>query len=186
MAAEAIRLADQGEPVSAGSDSAVERADTEQHEVNSDSLSAAAGAREVMGQQVQVQEVPSDWVPSSDDVAWARARLPALDVLRFTENFILSCRAKGYRYANISAAWRRWLTDPKGKLPLLPANNTAQAAPFSEDRRHDRSHASQQPRPASPVEKRADIIAGNAAAEGRVLERILARGAGHHAAGHPG
>ena len=54
-------------------------------------------------------------------MAWARSRHPNLDILAFTESFVLSCRAKGYRYADPSAAWRRWLIEPKGKLPQLPA-----------------------------------------------------------------
>ena len=63
----------------------------------------------------------ADWVPTVDDIAWARSRHPNLDILAFTETFVLSCRAKGYRYADPSAAWRRWLIEPKGKLPQLPA-----------------------------------------------------------------
>jgi hypothetical protein len=67
----------------------------------------------------QGDSVPSDWVPTAADAAWAKARCPNLDVLAFTETFVLTCRAKDYRYADISAAWRRWLVEPKGRLPLI-------------------------------------------------------------------
>ncbi len=160
-------------------DSAVQPADTKQHEGFQDSLSARA--REPMDQQTQVQEVPSDWVPSADDVQWARTRHPALDVLAFTESFILSCQAKGYRYACISSAWRRWLTEPKGKLPLLPAGKPDTTNP--EDRRHNYG---QQYRASSPAAAQAALLADNAAKEDRILERVLGRRTDNHAAGHPG
>jgi hypothetical protein len=70
------------------------------------------------------QTVPNDWVPTAADVAWARQRFPDLDVLDHTERFLLSCRAKGYRYSDISAAWRRWLLEPKGRLPAKPSEAT--------------------------------------------------------------
>jgi hypothetical protein len=174
------RQAYQDAQVSEEGDSAVEPTDTTQHEGFEESLSAAS-AREPMDHPNQVNEVPSDWVPSSDDVAWARAKHPGLDVLRFTEGFILSCQAKGYRYANVGAAWRRWLADPKGRLPLLPIPSAATTS--SKDHSHDRSN--QQRRPTSYAEQQADLLASNAAAESRVLERIMARRSGGHNAEYP-
>jgi hypothetical protein len=72
------------------------------------------------------QTIPENWVPSPEDAAWALARHPGLDVLRYTERFILTCRAKGYRYADPAAAWRRWLIEPKGQLPKIhmPSSST--------------------------------------------------------------
>jgi hypothetical protein len=64
-------------------------------------------------------DIPADWVPTAADVAWARSRCPNLDILAFTENFVLACCAKGYRYADASAAWRKWLVEPKGRLPTI-------------------------------------------------------------------
>jgi hypothetical protein len=77
--------------------------------------------------------VPEDWRPSEADKAWAVARIPCLDLKAFTENFVLSCRANGYRYADINAGWRRWLIEPKGGLPMI--------TPINRDARenHDRS-----------------------------------------------
>jgi hypothetical protein len=63
--------------------------------------------------------LPDDWTPSPKSVSWAMARVPDLDVLRFTETFILSCNARGYRYACPDSAWRRWLIEPKTVLPRL-------------------------------------------------------------------
>jgi hypothetical protein len=63
--------------------------------------------------------LPDNWTPSRDSAAWALARIPDLDLLRFTENFVLSCNAKGYRYRDLDSAWRRWLIEPKTALPKL-------------------------------------------------------------------
>jgi hypothetical protein len=171
--------ADQAALVSVDADSAVKPTDTKQHEGFQDSLSTA-DAREPGGHSVQEIEVPADWVPNTDDVAWARARHPALDILRFTETFILSCQAKGYRYANISAAWRRWLCEPKGKLPLLLASKTSTDIP--EDRRYDRS-SQQQRRPAPSPNAPGGLSPADHDKAARILERLTARRAGHQPAG---
>jgi len=76
--------------------------------------------------------IPMDWRPTPDDLAWALVRHPDLDEPTFTERFVLSCRANGYRYADFNAAWRRWLAEPKGPLPSIRI----------EDFRHDRHSAS--------------------------------------------
>ncbi|UEM24955.1 helix-turn-helix domain-containing protein (plasmid) [Skermanella mucosa] len=109
--------------VSEDPDAAVESADTSHHDESTDSHEARAG---LSAQPVSetVRPVAADWVPTGADAAWAKARHPDLDVLAFTESFVLSCQAKGYRYADPSAAWRRWLLEPKGGLPLLNARNT--------------------------------------------------------------
>jgi hypothetical protein len=74
----------------------------------------------------------------------------------FTEMFVLSCQARGYRYANISAAWRRWLLEPKGK-PLAPTKPTACPTP------HGRNGW------------QAQVSAHNAAVLAEVDQRIAAR-----------
>ena len=176
------RSVDADRQVSEDHDSAVQPADTRQQEGFHDSLSANAGGREPGDRSEQVRDVPSDWVPSPEDVSWARARHPSLNILAFTENFILSCRAKVYRYADISAAWRRWLTEPKGKLPLLPAKSDPA---FTEDHRHVRSHAhrQQQHRPASAPGGAGGLSAADRDKATRVLERLTARRASHQPAG---
>ncbi|KAA0684858.1 helix-turn-helix domain-containing protein [Azospirillum brasilense] len=84
-------------------------------EQNPDSL--ASGGRG------PVCEVPADWMPNTDDLAWARSRFGTVDLSRHVEGFVLRCQAHGYRYRDISAAWRAWLTQDAaaGKAPTVKA-----------------------------------------------------------------
>nr|WP_295833552.1 helix-turn-helix domain-containing protein [uncultured Azospirillum sp.] len=54
-------------------------------------------------------DVPADWMPSADDLLWARTNFGTIDLGRHIEGFLLRCRAHGYRYRDIGAAWRAWL-----------------------------------------------------------------------------
>jgi len=169
--------------VSEENDSAVQPADTNHHDDSKDSLGHAAGEssdeprqRAGCGTSASAAAlVPSDWVPSTADAAWARSRHPRLDVLAFTETFVLSCRAKGYRYSDPSAAWRRWLIEPKGRLPMLGAVSSKM------DSNQDHGHDDDRPRHGhrgsafpsrTPSSGLADRNAERAAA---CLERILGR-----------
>ena len=60
---------------------------------------------------VPLQTPSLDWQPTADDCCWAAERFPAADLTTVTERFVQRCRAKGYRYQDLSAAWRSWLTD---------------------------------------------------------------------------
>jgi hypothetical protein len=184
-----------GLQVSEEADSAVIPADTEHDEGFPDSLSAA-GARESRSRIGDRQEdpatptpaesppvpvpVPEDWTPSSADADWARARHPALDIAAFTENFVLSCRAKGYRYADISAAWRRWLNEPKGRLPLIKSRNS------NDDRTASRRTESQQHRRPPFGNSDPGLSDRNETRAAACLERIMARRAGGDAPGFAG
>jgi hypothetical protein len=152
--------------VSAGSDSAVQPADTNHYDDLGSSLSGRAREPEVRSVP---KPVPANWVPTSDDVAWATLRHPDLDVLRFTEAFVLSCQSKDYRYCDISAAWRRWLLEPRGRLPKLTGRPVSVTL-NSGDSRHDRLH-----RPASPVDRDSDLDDENQRRSAAVRERIMAR-----------
>lgn len=90
-------------------------------EQNPDSL--ATGGRG------QAHEVPADWMPNADDLAWAGSRFGAVDLGRHVEGFVLRCQAHGYRYRDISAAWRAWLVQDTaaGKAPAV---KTATSGPF--------------------------------------------------------
>jgi hypothetical protein len=90
--------------------------------------SLSADAREPSETGQELQAVPPDWVPTAADAVWAQQRFPDLDILGFTETFVLSCQARGYRYTNISAAWRRWLLEPKGR-PFIPSKLTTCSLP---------------------------------------------------------
>lgn len=60
-----------------------------------------------------------DWTPSAEDRAWAESRHGAIDLDRHVETFRLRCQAHGYRYRDVSAAWRAWLNQDvaAGKAP---------------------------------------------------------------------
>ncbi|MBP2315495.1 helix-turn-helix domain-containing protein [Azospirillum soli] len=72
------------------------------------------------GRRVPVRDVPSDWMPCANDMAWAKARHAEIDFVRHVEGFVLRCQAHGYRYRDISAAWRAWLAQDAaaGKAPV--------------------------------------------------------------------
>jgi|tagenome__1003787_1003787.scaffolds.fasta_scaffold20970256_2 hypothetical protein len=79
-----------------------------------------------------------DWQPDEADLAWALDVCPELDTQAFTERFVLGCLAKGYRYTDYRAGWRKWLAEPKGPLPLRSA--IADQFPIeSGDAQHDRA-----------------------------------------------
>jgi hypothetical protein len=179
------------DPVSDVIDSGVSRHDTNHHEDSGFSLST--GRARDLDESPSFPEkedptgtVPADWVPTVADTAWATARHPRLDVLAFTEAFVLSCQAKGYRYADPSAAWRRWLIEPRGKLPLLPSPAFSRNA--DQDPGHDCTADAkrQQRHSAATGEPSASLAERNAAHASEVLERIMARRAGGAAAGHAG
>jgi hypothetical protein len=183
---------DDSDQVSDVNDSGVSQPNTNHHEESSISLSAE-GMREpdqspdFPEREEQNGVVPADWMPTTADVTWATARHPRLDVLAFTERFVLTCQAKSYRYSDPSAAWRRWLIEPKGHLPLLPPSP---AIPWNADQdlRHERpaNHHEQQ-RHSAPTERPSPGLAEhNSAVAAAALERILARRAGGAAARHPG
>jgi len=75
-----------------------EQLDSEQ---NPDSLTASG--------REPARDVPADWMPDADDLAWARGRFGSVDLAQHVEGFVLRCQAHGYRYRNIGAAWRAWL-----------------------------------------------------------------------------
>ena len=170
--------------VSEQADAAVKPADTSHHDESKDSFSGFA--REGFGREPgreAADPVPADWVPTVDDMAWARSRHPNLDILAFTETFVLSCQAKGYRYADPSAAWRRWLIEPKGKLPQLPAPTTPVQEPVHETRTaKPRNRGSANPSAPSGGSL-ADANHRRAAA---CLDRLMGRRTGDSSAGHAG
>jgi hypothetical protein len=161
--------------VSEHTDAAVKPADTSHHDESNTSFSSSAR-----------EPVSADWVPTVDDIAWAKSRHPNLDVLAFTESFVLSCRAKGYRYADPSAAWRRWLIEPKGKLPQLPVA-TANAAPAQEPAHETRSAKPRNRGPAHPsVPADGSLSDDNRRRAAACLDRLMGRRAGDPSAGHAG
>ncbi|MCW2239539.1 helix-turn-helix domain-containing protein [Azospirillum canadense] len=86
--------------------------------------------------QAPVRTVPVDWMPTADDMAWARVRHTDIDLSRHVEAFVLRCQAHGYRYRDVSAAWRAWLAQDvaAGKAPVL-RNTSATDTPAGQPRR---------------------------------------------------
>jgi hypothetical protein len=83
------------------------------------------------GRREPVREVPRDWMPSTDDLSWAKARFGAIDLAQHVEGFTLRCQAHGYRYRDIGAAWRAWLMQDAaaGKAPATAPLAAGTAAP---------------------------------------------------------
>jgi hypothetical protein len=167
------------------SDSAVQSADTSHYDESKDSLfrEEAESSRQKPANRDPAALIPGDWVPTAADIAWARTRYPRLDVLAFTETFVLSCRAKGYLYSDPSAAWRRWLIEPKGRLPMLGAASSKVVS--NQDHGHDddrprHGHRGSAFPSRTPSSGLADRNAERAAA---CLERILGRRAAAASAG---
>jgi hypothetical protein len=83
------------------------------------------------------QTPAADWTPTAEDRRWAETRHNAVDIDRHVEGFRLRCQAHGYRYRDISAAWRAWLDQDAaaGKAPSAgkssnrPACRATRAAP---------------------------------------------------------
>ena len=59
------------------------------------------------------------WKPSPSRLRLGAGTVSRLDIDAFTDCFVLTCRAKNYRYTDASAAWRLWIRDPKKPLPSL-------------------------------------------------------------------
>lgn len=69
------------------------------------------------------------WCPGEGDLAWAQATVPTADLVAHTARFLARCRLRGYRYANPSAAWRRWLIEDCD-VPARPrARSSARSRP---------------------------------------------------------
>ena len=187
--------------VSEEADAAVQPADTSHHDESKDPLPPAASeSSDRAGQEADASPseplpaspcapappecIAPDWVPTAADVAWAKARHPDLDVLAFTETFVLSCRAKGYRYSDPSAAWRRWLVEPKGRLPRLgpPSPRTAPNQDQDHDDRRPNHRHRGFPRPPSGPST-PGLAERNAERAAACLERILGRRAAAASAG---
>nr|WP_204367224.1 helix-turn-helix domain-containing protein [Methylobacterium sp. B34] len=101
--------------------SPVRRASQEQFKFKQIPDSLAPGERACGQPHEPARTVPEDWMPTTADLAWAKARHADIDLGRHVEGFILRCQAHGYRYRDISSAWRAWLTQDAaaGKAPMV-------------------------------------------------------------------
>ncbi|PWC88488.1 hypothetical protein TSH100_07790 [Azospirillum sp. TSH100] len=121
-------------------------------------MSEWAGER--AGEQVdgrtRAREVPEGWMPTADDLAWARARHAEIDLGSHVEGFILRCRAHGYRYRDVSSAWRAWLSQDAavGKAPVTASFTGNLAGKPSAFAPADRPSARPSARPSGSAEQR--------------------------------
>lgn len=78
--------------------------------------------------QAPAQAVPADWLPSAEDLTWARSRFTGIDLGQHVEGFLLRCQAHGYRYRDAGAAWRSWLAQDvaAGKAPQVRPGTIAE------------------------------------------------------------
>ncbi|WP_029010102.1 helix-turn-helix domain-containing protein [Azospirillum halopraeferens] len=97
-------------------------------------------------------EVPADWQPAADDLEWAAARFGHVDLARHVEGFLLRCRAHGYRYRDVGAAWRAWLAQDAAAGKVPPAAAPARV-----------NHGTRSTASAAAAERRVDAWAAAAA-----------------------
>jgi hypothetical protein len=58
---------------------------------------------------------------------------PNADLASHITRFVAKCRAKGYRYRNIAAAWRSWLIDDmKSEADRGPGGARSATSPFGQ------------------------------------------------------
>ena len=76
--------------------------------------------------------IPSpDWQPTDADLIYLLERFPDVPpdtITEMTERFILRSQAKAYRFADISAGWRSWLTDDIKKAKDTSQRHSARAS----------------------------------------------------------
>jgi hypothetical protein len=106
--------------------------------------------------------VPADWQPDVGDLAWLTQHRPDLDAMHMTAIFVCGSRARALRYADPSAAWRRWALAERtsGRRP------TASAEP---------PHGFPAPPRPAPSVHHAAQEARNAATGRAVLAHMMAR-----------
>jgi len=94
-------------------------------EIQQDALPASAAPNESIS-EVEVIEPPAlqpsqsakvattpnaDWQPTDADLLWMMDSHPEVDPHVATEKFVMRCIAKGYRYIDLSAAFRVWVIE---------------------------------------------------------------------------
>ena len=100
----------------------------------------AASPSILINSPVSAQIPDAHWQPSDADLIWALDRYPNTDLTAITERFLNRCRAKGYRYHDIGAAWRSWLIDDADK------EKHSKPYGFDSRTRYDRSSSAAQDR----------------------------------------
>ena len=96
---------------------------------------------QVTAPEIRVAITPEpDWQPTDDDLLFGLERFPDADLTAATERFIGRCQAKGYRYFNLSAAWRVWLAEDQAAAKQEGAARFGRGGgqrPSAAERRYD-------------------------------------------------
>jgi hypothetical protein len=158
-------------PADSSTDSPCPAASHEQPEPEQipDTLHRQAGGRQVVDREPAnakpiAKQVGEDWTPSATDRQWAATRFPDVDLDRHAERFVQQCRAHGYRYRDVAAAWRSWLLQDMARIaqqPAEPTRNPADRANRSASGRHNVSRSAS--RQAADAEQRLSAWASVAA-----------------------
>jgi hypothetical protein len=115
--------------------------------------------------------VPADWQPDAADRAWLAEHRPHLEAGAMTAIFVCGCRARGLRYADLSAAWQRWALAERSPTRRPTASAEPPRNPSGPWNRGDPRNP---PRPTASAHHAAQE-ARNAAVGQEVLAHMLAR-----------
>ncbi len=64
----------------------------------------------------QLRQIPNNFQPTDEMLVYLSTKRPDINPQKFTENFITSCQAKGYKYKNFPMAWKKWVNSaPEAK-----------------------------------------------------------------------
>jgi cytochrome c553 len=144
--------------------------------------------------QSLARPVPTGWAPSAEDLAWAAVAHPGIDAAALTETFRNASIAKGYRYLDFGCAWRGWFANQERwsrenherrlttRTPEHPRRDGRTGATRRDlhSERGGTNRGRAVPRQDGP---QPGLAERNGAAADACLERLLARRAGHDAAG---
>jgi hypothetical protein len=118
---------------------------------------------------------PADWQPSAEDRAWLAEHRPDLDARIMTAIFVCGCRARGLRYADLSAAWRRWALAERSPTRRSTASASASGYAFTSASTSPSTADAAPPRGRNWTDRQAARQARNQAVGSQVLARMLAR-----------
>jgi len=93
--------------------------------------------RSVLGTAIQAptEALAEDWQPTAEDLAWAAETRPDVDPATVSRKFVAWCRKaharNGYRPADPSSAWRRWVARELVAPADVPGSNQPDLKPAS-------------------------------------------------------
>ena len=58
-------------------------------------------------------QIKENFKPTPEMLAFLKDKRPDIDATKFTENFILTCKAKGHTYKRWDMAWQKWVLNER-------------------------------------------------------------------------